>query len=251
MKIKPLMVLPPLLFAGLAALFYWGMGRDDPRALPSTREGGPVPALTLTEFQDAPAFSRRRPRRRRRGAGELLGELVRALPGRAPAAGADLAREGIEIYGINYKDDPAQGAAVPRRAWQPLRSPRRRPDRAHRARLGALRRARDLRDRRQRHRGEALRRADHRGVLDKVIQPGDRDGAGADPIERLRRAGLEVSRPWTGRSRTRKSPEEYFRTKEARRWRCRRTSGRGLGARRVPATPPRGCVGARARRRNS
>ena len=54
---KPLMVIPPLLFAGLAALFYWGMGRDDPRALPSTREGGPAPALTLAAYQGAEPFT--------------------------------------------------------------------------------------------------------------------------------------------------------------------------------------------------
>ena len=35
-KIKPLMLLPPLIFAGLAGVFYVGMQRDNPNDLPST-----------------------------------------------------------------------------------------------------------------------------------------------------------------------------------------------------------------------
>ncbi|HAY91286.1 MAG TPA: DsbE family thiol:disulfide interchange protein, partial [Rhodobacteraceae bacterium] len=34
-KIKPLMLLPPLIFAGLAGVFYVGMQRDNPNDLPS------------------------------------------------------------------------------------------------------------------------------------------------------------------------------------------------------------------------
>ncbi len=58
MTLRPMVVLPPLIFAALAVLFYWGMGRDDPNALPSTREGGPVPELTLTEFGGEAPFTR-------------------------------------------------------------------------------------------------------------------------------------------------------------------------------------------------
>ena len=49
-KISPLMMAPPLLFAGLAAMFMWGMNRGDPNALPSTREGAPVPELALSQL---------------------------------------------------------------------------------------------------------------------------------------------------------------------------------------------------------
>ena len=107
MTVKPLMVLPPLLFAALAALFYWGMGRDDPRALPSTREGGPVPALTLTQFQDEAPFS----------VEELAdGDVVLVNfwaswcgPCRAEHPQlVQMAEQGVEIYGINYKDDPVK-----------------------------------------------------------------------------------------------------------------------------------------------
>lgn len=49
-KISPLMVLPPLVFAGLAGMFLWGMGRDNPEEVPSAligREAPPVGVETL------------------------------------------------------------------------------------------------------------------------------------------------------------------------------------------------------------
>ena len=45
-KISPLMALPPLIFAAFAALAYFGMFRDDPEGLPSTRVGQPAPPIT-------------------------------------------------------------------------------------------------------------------------------------------------------------------------------------------------------------
>ena len=78
---------------------------DDPRALPSTREGGSVPALTLAEFRGDPPFS----------VEDLAkGDVVLVnfwaswcAPCRVehPHLTA-LAEEGIVIYGVNYKDQP-------------------------------------------------------------------------------------------------------------------------------------------------
>ena len=42
------MALPPLVFAGLAGVFLWGMGRDDPEALPSALIGQETPAVSAT-----------------------------------------------------------------------------------------------------------------------------------------------------------------------------------------------------------
>ncbi len=45
--VKPLMILPPVAFAGLALAFYVGMQKGD-QALPSMTEGRPAPAVTVT-----------------------------------------------------------------------------------------------------------------------------------------------------------------------------------------------------------
>lgn len=58
-RVSPLVVLPLMVFAGFAGLFLWGMGRDDPSALPSAmvgRQAPSVPAATLpdkTQLTDA------------------------------------------------------------------------------------------------------------------------------------------------------------------------------------------------------
>lgn len=46
------MVLPPVLFAGLAAMFLWGMGRDDPEGVPSAMIGREVPAVSQTTLPE-------------------------------------------------------------------------------------------------------------------------------------------------------------------------------------------------------
>jgi cytochrome c biogenesis protein CcmG/thiol:disulfide interchange protein DsbE len=107
---RPLLFLPPLVFAAVAAGFYLGMRREDPEALPSAIEGKPAPAVTLEPLGDRPVFDD----------AALAGPGVKLVnywaswcaPCRAehPALEA-LAAEGIPIYGINYKDEPARAEA--------------------------------------------------------------------------------------------------------------------------------------------
>ncbi len=86
---KWLMVLPPVLFLGLAGMFYVGMQRSNPDDLPSVfidREAPAVPALALPGI---PGLTAADLRSGRGDGGEFLGELVPALPGRASGAVGD------------------------------------------------------------------------------------------------------------------------------------------------------------------
>lgn len=104
---RVLVLLPPLLFVAMAGLFWLGMQREDPTALPSALEGRSAPPMTLTQLGDLSPLSR-----------EMLDapgvKLVNfwaswCAPCRAehPIL-TELAAEGIAIHGINYKDDPAK-----------------------------------------------------------------------------------------------------------------------------------------------
>ena len=58
-KLPIMALLPPILFAGLAGLFYVGMQRGDTTELPSARIGQEVPPLTATQLGDLPTFGDR------------------------------------------------------------------------------------------------------------------------------------------------------------------------------------------------
>ena len=102
-KVKPLMLLPPLMFAGLAGVFYVGMQRDNPNDLPSTFIGQSAPAITtetLGSFEGVGA--------RDLNAGEV--SLVNfwaswCAPCRAEHSTLmSIQQNGYHIIGINYKD---------------------------------------------------------------------------------------------------------------------------------------------------
>ena len=102
--VKPLMILPPVAFAGLALAFWMGMQNGD-QALPSTMEGRAAPEVSVTPL----------------GSGPLLTQADMAAPGvklvyfwaswcqpcrvEHPML-ETLAAEGVVIHGVNYKDKP-------------------------------------------------------------------------------------------------------------------------------------------------
>lgn len=106
-KVSPMMALPPLAFAGLAVMFLWGMNREDPSALPSTREGGPAPGVQLTKLGEGEPFT---DAQLREGGVKLVNFWASwCAPCRAEHPQLEaMAEEGIVIYGVNYKDDPAK-----------------------------------------------------------------------------------------------------------------------------------------------
>lgn len=103
-----LLVLPPLVFLGFAAIAFVGLRRENPEELPSALVGAPAPALDrVTALGDGPPPT----------PADLAAPGVKLVnfwaswcaPCRAehPQLTA-LAAEGLPIIGINYKDKPDQ-----------------------------------------------------------------------------------------------------------------------------------------------
>lgn len=102
--VKPLMILPPVAFAGLALAFWIGMQNGD-QALPSTMEGREAPAVTVAALGPGPVVTQED----LRAPGVKLVNFWASWcqPCRVEHPMLDeLAREGVVIHGINYKDDP-------------------------------------------------------------------------------------------------------------------------------------------------
>jgi cytochrome c biogenesis protein CcmG/thiol:disulfide interchange protein DsbE len=103
-RISPLMILPPLVFAGIAALFVVGLGREDPDGLPSALAGRTAPALVVTPLGDLPVIA---DADLRQGDVKLVNFWASwCAPCRVEHPNlVALQAEGIAIYGVNYKDE--------------------------------------------------------------------------------------------------------------------------------------------------
>ncbi|WP_166416066.1 DsbE family thiol:disulfide interchange protein [Cochlodiniinecator piscidefendens] len=106
-KLNLMMLAPPVVFAGLVGVLAFGLGGNEDTA--SARQGGAAPALFLSDLQGNTFTS-----------DDLMAPGVKLVnfwaswcaPCRAEHAQLEQLREdGVPIYGINYKDDPADALA--------------------------------------------------------------------------------------------------------------------------------------------
>lgn len=105
-KVSFLMFLPPLLFAGLAAMFLLGMQRENPNELPSALVGEQAPDVQITMLGDKEMWG---DADLRTGKPTLVNFWASWCgPCRVEHPNLmDLQAEGLTILGVNYKDAPA------------------------------------------------------------------------------------------------------------------------------------------------
>ena len=106
-KISPLMIAPPAIFVGLATLFFVGMQRDNPDELPSAMVGRTAPEVVVEQASFAEPFADADLR-----SGDITFVNFWAswcAPCRAEHPTLmQLASEGYEVFGVNYKDTDAK-----------------------------------------------------------------------------------------------------------------------------------------------
>ncbi|WP_375175300.1 DsbE family thiol:disulfide interchange protein [Pseudooceanicola sp.] len=104
-RISPLMMLPPVLFGGLAVLMLVGLQREDPDQLPTAFAGKQAPGVELTPLGEMALFD---DATLRDGEVKLVNFWASwCAPCRVEHPSlTQLAEEGITVLGVNYKDQP-------------------------------------------------------------------------------------------------------------------------------------------------
>ena len=105
MAFRPLILLPPLAFAALAVAFWVGMQKGD-QPLPSMTVGQPAPNVRVVALGTGPAVTDADLRKPGMKLLNFWASWCEPCRAEHPLL-EKLQAEGVVIYGINYKDKPA------------------------------------------------------------------------------------------------------------------------------------------------
>ncbi len=105
------LLIPPLIFFGLAAMFYLGLKRENPNYMPSALIGQVTPSVNLTDLREDPAPVDDDFRAPKIKLVNFWASWCAPCRAEAPLLERMANEMDIPILGINYKDQPSQALA--------------------------------------------------------------------------------------------------------------------------------------------